>query len=107
MTGWRIGMTVGNAEVTNALMRIKSNVDSGIFQAVQLAGVAALEGPQDIIDHHNGCTRRGAIGSSLPCARWGWRLIRLRRVSTCGQSCRTAVLSGESHLALSRSRTWL
>ena len=53
MTGWRIGMTVGNAEVTNALMRIKSNVDSGIFQAVQLAGVAALEGPQDIIDHHN------------------------------------------------------
>ena len=54
MTGWRIGMTVGNAEVTNALMRIKSNVDSGIFQAVQHAGIAALEGPQEIIDHHNG-----------------------------------------------------
>ncbi len=53
MTGWRIGMTVGNAEVTNALMRIKSNVDSGVFQAVQLAGIAAIEGPQDIIDHHN------------------------------------------------------
>ncbi len=53
MTGWRIGMTVGNAEVTNALMRIKSNVDSGVFQAVQLAGIAALEGPQDVIDHHN------------------------------------------------------
>ncbi len=53
MTGWRIGMTVGNAEVTNALMRIKSNVDSGVFQAVQLAGIAALEGPQDIIAHHN------------------------------------------------------
>lgn len=53
MTGWRIGMTVGNAEVTNALMRIKSNVDSGVFQAVQLAGIAALEGPQDTIDHHN------------------------------------------------------
>ncbi len=53
MTGWRIGMTVGNAEVTNALMRIKSNVDSGVFQAVQLAGIAALEGPQDVIAHHN------------------------------------------------------
>ena len=53
MTGWRIGMAVGNAEVINALMRIKSNVDSGIFQAVQLAGIAAIEGPQEIIDHHN------------------------------------------------------
>lgn len=53
MTGWRIGMAVGNAEVIDALMRIKSNVDSGIFQAVQLAGIAALDGPQDVIEEHN------------------------------------------------------
>ncbi|MBI4328356.1 MAG: aminotransferase class I/II-fold pyridoxal phosphate-dependent enzyme, partial [Chloroflexi bacterium] len=53
MTGWRIGMAMGNAEVINALMRIKSNLDSGVFQAVQLAAIAALEGPQDAIAEHN------------------------------------------------------
>jgi LL-diaminopimelate aminotransferase len=53
MTGWRIGMTVGNKEMINALMRIKSNVDSGVFQAVQLAAIAALDGPQDVIERHN------------------------------------------------------
>ncbi|MQG21808.1 MAG: LL-diaminopimelate aminotransferase [SAR202 cluster bacterium] len=53
MTGWRIGMAVGNADAIDALMRIKSNLDSGIFNAVQLAGIAALEGPQDAIKDHN------------------------------------------------------
>lgn len=53
MTGWRIGMAVGNADAIDALMRIKSNLDSGIFNAVQLAGIAALEGPQDAIKAHN------------------------------------------------------
>ena len=40
MTGWRIGMAVGNAEMINALMRVKSNLDSGIPQAIQRAGSA-------------------------------------------------------------------
>ncbi len=53
MTGWRIGMAVGNAEVINALMTVKSNLDSGTFNAIQEAGVAALEGPQDVVDQHN------------------------------------------------------
>ena len=53
MTGWRIGMAVGNAEMIDALMRMKSNVDSGIFQAVQIAAIAALDGPQDAIAEHN------------------------------------------------------
>lgn len=47
MTGWRIGWAVGNSKVIEALGRIKSNIDSGVFQAVQYAGVAALTGPQD------------------------------------------------------------
>jgi LL-diaminopimelate aminotransferase len=42
MTGWRIGFVVGNARVVDALRRIKSNLDSGAFQAVQEAGIAAL-----------------------------------------------------------------
>jgi LL-diaminopimelate aminotransferase len=47
MTGWRVGFAVGNREVIAGLSKVKSNIDSGIFQAVQLAAVAALTGPQD------------------------------------------------------------
>lgn len=47
MTGWRIGWAVGNPRVIEALGRIKSNIDSGCFQAVQYAGIAALTGPQE------------------------------------------------------------
>ncbi len=48
MTGWRIAWAAGHAQVIEALGRIKSNIDSGVFQAVQHAGIAALSGPQDI-----------------------------------------------------------
>ena len=47
MTGWRIGMAVGNAKLINALMRVKSNLDSGIPQAIQYAAIEALTGPQE------------------------------------------------------------
>jgi LL-diaminopimelate aminotransferase len=53
MTGWRIGMAVGNAEIIDALMRVKSNLDSGIPQAIQRMAIAALEGPQECIEEHN------------------------------------------------------
>ena len=43
MTGWRIGMAVGNAQLISGLGKIKENVDSGIFQAVQYAGIEALK----------------------------------------------------------------
>lgn len=42
MTGWRVGMAVGNADLIHGLGKIKENVDSGIFQAVQEAGITAL-----------------------------------------------------------------
>ncbi|RLA92512.1 MAG: LL-diaminopimelate aminotransferase, partial [Deltaproteobacteria bacterium] len=46
MTGWRIGFAVGNRKAIEALGTIKSNIDSGVFQAVQLAGIEALRGDQ-------------------------------------------------------------
>ena len=46
MTGWRIGFAVGNKEAIAGLGTIKSNIDSGVFQAVQFAGIEALEGDQ-------------------------------------------------------------
>ncbi len=49
MTGWRVGFAVGNAQILAGLGRIKTNLDSGVFQAVQYAGVAALTGPQQCI----------------------------------------------------------
>jgi len=53
MTGWRIGMAVGNAQVIDALMRVKSNLDSGIPQAIQRMAIAALDGPDNCIGEHN------------------------------------------------------
>jgi LL-diaminopimelate aminotransferase len=49
MTGWRIGMAVGNAEILAGLGRVKTNVDSGIFNAVQHAAITALRGSQDCV----------------------------------------------------------
>ena len=58
MTGWRIGMAVGNARIIDALRRVKSNLDSGIPQAIQRMAIAALEGPQDCIEEHNAVYQR-------------------------------------------------
>jgi LL-diaminopimelate aminotransferase len=58
MTGWRVGMAVGNAQMIDALTRVKSNLDSGIPNAIQLMAIAALEGPQDCIEEHNSIYQR-------------------------------------------------
>jgi LL-diaminopimelate aminotransferase len=49
MTGFRIGMAVGNAEIIDALARVKSNVDSGVFRAVQKMGVKALRSDMESV----------------------------------------------------------
>lgn len=58
MAGWRIGMAVGNAEMIDALRRIKSNLDSGVPQAIQYAAIEALSGSQDCISKHNAIYQR-------------------------------------------------
>jgi len=58
MTGWRIGMVVGNAGMIDALKRVKSNLDSGIPQAIQYAAIEALTGAQDCIQEHNAIYQR-------------------------------------------------
>lgn len=72
MTGWRIGWVSGNAKLVSTLAKVKSNIDSGIFSAVQLAGIAALEGPQDQI--RNMCElyqeRRDILVSGLKSLGW-------------------------------------
>ena len=53
MTGWRIGMAVGTATLIDALRRVKSNLDSGVPQAVQQMAITALDGPPAAIEAHN------------------------------------------------------
>ena len=50
MAGWRIGFMVGNAELVNALARIKSYHDYGTFTPLQVAAITALEGPQECVE---------------------------------------------------------
>lgn len=77
MAGWRVGMAVGNATAVAALLQQKSNMDSGIFLAVQDAAVAALTGDQSWLAGRNAeyQRRRDAIhevlvrGLGLECAR--------------------------------------
>ncbi|MCX5816806.1 MAG: LL-diaminopimelate aminotransferase [Proteobacteria bacterium] len=50
MTGWRIGFAVGNKDAIFNLGKLKTNIDSGVFQAIQYAGIEALTGSQDSVE---------------------------------------------------------
>ena len=74
MPGWRVGFCVGNPEIIGALRRIKSYLDYGIFQPIQIASIIALEGDQtcvaDIREIYR--ERRDALISAL--GRVGWEI---------------------------------
>lgn len=72
MTGWRIGWACGNAKLIAALAKVKSNIDSGIFTPIQIAGIAALEGPQDFIKEMCGIyqQRRDVLVDGLRSLGW-------------------------------------
>ncbi len=72
MTGWRIGWACGNRKAIEGLAKVKSNVDSGIFQAIQIAGIAALEGPQEALKKANSTyrERRNALVDGLNSLGW-------------------------------------
>lgn len=53
MTGWRVGAILGNAEAIKTYWRLKTNVDSGLYEAVQLAAAAALNGPTEPLEEMN------------------------------------------------------
>ena len=52
MAGWRVGFACGNREMVHALARIKSYLDYGMPQAIQIGAIVALRGPQDIVEHN-------------------------------------------------------
>ena len=67
MTGWRCAAILGNADAVQAYWRLKTNVDSGLFEAVQMAGVAALRGPGEPLQRMNAtyARRRDLVVSAL------------------------------------------
>jgi LL-diaminopimelate aminotransferase len=67
MTGWRCAAILGNPEAIQTYWRLKTNVDSGLFEAVQMAGVAALEGPDGPLERMNQtyARRRDLVVSAL------------------------------------------
>ena len=76
MTGWRLGFVVGNAQLRDALLTVKTNLDSGAFDAIQRAGVAALDGDQACVAEMRRVyrERRDALCDGLAAA--GYDVIR-------------------------------
>jgi len=72
MTGWRIGFAAGNADILSGLGKVKTNVDSGAFQAIQEAGITALTGPQECVDDMRAlyAERRDALVNGLKGIGW-------------------------------------
>lgn len=72
MAGWRIGYMVGNRELVGALARIKSYHDYGTFTPIQVASIAALDGPQDCVNEIVGQyqSRRDVLARGLHEAGW-------------------------------------
>ena len=78
MPGWRMGFCCGNREMVNALTRIKSYLDYGIFQPIQIASIIALNGPQECVQEIVNIyeDRRNALVEGLN--RIGWELEKPR-----------------------------
>ncbi len=76
MTGWRIGWVCGNAQLIAALSQLKTNLDSGIFQPIQWAGIAALEGDQNPLQQTIATyqQRRDLLIEGL--AKAGWKIAK-------------------------------
>ena len=73
MPGWRVGFAVGNPKMIGALTRIKSYLDYGMFQPIQIAAIIALNGPQDCVDDIRETYRLRRTCSSIPSRRPGGR----------------------------------
>lgn len=58
MAGWRVGMVVGSHEMINAILKVKSNMDSGMFYGIQKGAIAALQSRHDWFENLNGIYRK-------------------------------------------------
>ncbi|MGD2079658.1 MAG: aminotransferase class I/II-fold pyridoxal phosphate-dependent enzyme [Nitrospirota bacterium] len=72
MAGWRVGFCVGNKDVVNALIKIKSYLDYGMFNPIQIASIVALRGPQDCVEEYVKVyrSRRNALVRGMKNSDW-------------------------------------
>ena len=72
MPGWRVGFMCGNPTLVGALARIKSYLDYGMFTPIQVAAIAALEGPQECVKEITEmyCSRRDVLCDGLNAVGW-------------------------------------
>jgi LL-diaminopimelate aminotransferase len=94
MTGWRIAWAAGDPEIINAFMRVKSNIDSGIPQAIQQMAIAALQADQDLIERNNAqlqdrrdrvvtaCQKIGLTVTSPKASLYVWARVPQGQTST-------------------------
>ena len=108
MAGWRVGMAVGNATAVDALARVKTNIDSGIFAPIQEAAAAALRADQSWLQERNAIyqARRDVVLDFLPAG--GMRAARPRGTLYVWAEVPAGEKSaGFSQRVLERTGVWL
>ncbi len=78
MAGWRLGFCCGNAETVAALKRIKSYLDYGVFQPIQIAAIIALNGPEDCVHQIRETYRERRDALIRGLNRAGWKIPKPR-----------------------------
>ena len=74
MTGWRVGFAVGNEKIIKALSTVKTNIDSGVFKAIQRAAVAAFDTPKEIIQKNNSLYKERRDVAIKGLKELGWNI---------------------------------
>jgi len=76
MTGWRVGMAVGNKKLVEGLGKIKTNIDSGVFGAIQDAAVYAMGHYKDLTDQIRSvyAKRRAQLSDALKVAKFSFKM---------------------------------
>jgi LL-diaminopimelate aminotransferase len=98
LPGWRIAFAVGNAAMVGNLLKLKTNVDSGMFTALQLAAIALLDSDP--------AERRAATSSATPSPRRASRSTGRAAACTSGCGCRATSRRWRSRSACSTHATW-
>jgi LL-diaminopimelate aminotransferase len=74
MTGWRIGFAIGNSEAVKALAQLKSNIDTDVFRAIQMAAIAGFTGPTDHIKYCNSLYTKRRDIAVAGLSKLGWKV---------------------------------
>ena len=74
MTGWRLGFVSGNAKIIEALTKVKANIDSGVFNAIQIAGIAALQKIDSITENAKGLYQKRRDLFLKELNKTGWKI---------------------------------